>query len=333
MKLLVYGFYGKKNCGDESYMISFPRLLEGHELTFTADLTPELVDSHDAIILGGGNVLNMHHLLKLQPHAGKPMVAFSVGCTDDIDFGLLSMFSEIYVRDHVAERRLRAAGVGCCYCPDAAFDFEPNVERGREILSRLSIGHMLDKRETTIAVVVNGHLGGFGQASLARDTSRFEMFSLDMANVLDLLDASVIFLPMMSRLPWDDRVTNGWVASRCKHWSKVVSVYEEIDVQSTLDVIGAMDAVVSTRLHSSIFSCVSGVPFVDIHHHDKNLGFLETIDRLGWAVPFWDFSREKTHELVSGMLGDSREGEVLREQALEKRRLLRGLVHGICFNK
>lgn len=335
MKVLVYGWYGKDNIGDESYKLSFPRLFTNHELTFTEKLTDELVAGHDAIILGGGNILNKHHLNRLKPYAGKvPMVAFSVGHTDDIEFSDLGMFSQIFVRDFKALSRLRAQDVTCCYCPDAAFSFEPDVERGRMIMHRLISEEVIDPQKNTVGVIINGHLAGHGQEGLGRDMFRFQTFAYDMANILDRLDVNCIFLSMMARPPWDDRTAGGWVSSRCRRWNKNVVIYDRWGVQDTLDVMSALDAVVSTRLHSSIFATLSGVPFIDIWHHDKNLSYLETVGRLGWAIPFWDFSRERTHELLSGLLENAdTEREGLREIAAKKKELLMGTVNGIYFNQ
>ena len=56
-------------------------------------------------------------------------------------------------------------------------------------------------------------------------------------------------------MPWDDRVSNGMVASFCKFWKKNVVLYDELEVQDALDIISAADVVISSRLHSTIFSC------------------------------------------------------------------------------
>lgn len=334
MKILVFGWYGKQNIGDESYKLSFPRLFSGHELTFTERPTKELVDSHDAIVLGGGNILNDYHLKTLQPFAGKkPMVAFSVGHTDNIDYKLLDMFSGIYIRDFKALDKLTAKGVKCAYCPDAAFSLVPNVDRGRMLLHKIISTEVIDPQEKTVGVIMNGHLAGHGQEGLGRDMFRFQTIAYDVANVLDRLNANVVFLSMMARPPWDDRAANAWVNSRCRRWNKNVVIYDRWGVQDSLDVISALDAVVSTRLHSSIFATIAGVPYVDVWHHDKNLSFLETVGRLGWAIPFWDFSRERTHELLINHLGEGdHEKEGLREIATKKRELLMGTVNGIHFN-
>lgn len=333
MKLLVSGFYNKGNIGDEAYKQSFPMLFSGHELTFADRVTKDLVKSHDGIILGGGNILNKHYLSALRPYAGsKPMIAFSVGHTDEIDYSDMGMFSGVYVRDYHALKRLRDNGVPCTYCPDAAFSLVPNVERGRMILRRLISEGVIDPQKKTIGVVINGHLSGHGQDNLARDMFRFQTFSMDMANVLDRLDANCVFMSMMARPPWDDRVAGGWVSSKCRRWNKNVVVYDKLCVQDTLDVISAMDAMVSMRLHSSIFAAISGVPFVDIWHHDKNLSFLETVGRLGWAVPFWDFSREKTMNLLGDLMNSEGEGDGLKDVAAKKKDLLMGTVNGIHFD-
>ena len=83
MKILVIGFVGKNNIGDDQYKLSFQKLFKDHEFTFSPRITEELVNNHDMIMLGGGNILNEHYLGCLQPYKGKKrIVGFSLGGTD-----------------------------------------------------------------------------------------------------------------------------------------------------------------------------------------------------------------------------------------------------------
>jgi polysaccharide pyruvyl transferase WcaK-like protein len=79
-------------------------------------------------------------------------------------------------------------------------------------------------------------------------------------------------------------------------------IYNELDVQETLDIISASDAVVSTRLHSSIFSCATETPFLDITHSHKNKYFLETIKYEKASVGYEDFNIAKAKLILKNAI-------------------------------
>ena len=336
MKTLVYGWYEKQNCGDESYKLSFPLLFPEDEFTFTEGITEELIQDHDRIILGGGNILDRFHIDRLKEIAvgKKPIYAMSVGCTsEDVNsYEDFAIFSKIWARDNHTFAKVQKAGGNVEYAPDLAFMLKPDVQRGNKIVAHMTNHNNWWSRKFKLGVILNCHLVGDGQEILARDAFRFQQFSFDLAHILDDLPCNVYFIPFMTELPWDDRVPNGYVATRCRNFSKNYVVWDQIGIRDTLDIISAMDAVVSTRLHSSIFSCVSGVPFLDILHHDKNAWFLDTIDRKEWGVSYWDFQPSKAKELISNLL-EKGDHESLREVARKQTDILKGKAHAIRFGE
>jgi polysaccharide pyruvyl transferase WcaK-like protein len=335
MRILAYGWYDKENIGDESYKLSFPSLFPDHEWTFTDTVNDEIVQDHDVVVLGGGNILDSKFVSKLKPFAGvRPIYAFSVGCMDErLQPGDLDFFEAIYVRDRWSQQNVEKLGVACEVVPDAAFYFQANKARGKDLMENWISPQIHWNVKRKLGVTINTHLAGCSQDALAQDVLRFQMFAMDTANVIDRLPGNGIFIPYMTKPPWDDRVANGWVASRCRTHTKNTVIYETLGVQDVLDLTSALDAAICTRFHASVFCTIAGVPFVDIHHHDKNLSFLDMIDRLGWAVPFWDFSREKTHALVKELLESDTAREDLQEVGRTMRELLMEKVNGIHFNK
>lgn len=150
--------------------------------------------------------------------------------------------------------------------------------------------------------MVNGHLLHNTSNALARDYMAFQHFSESLARIIDHSGASFVFLPFGTKRPVDDRVANGWVDSRTKFWKKNVTFYDRLGVQDTLNVVSAADVVMSTRLHSTIFSTISNVPFIDIIHHNKNRGFVETLGVEEWMLDYWKFDECGCKELLDGHL-------------------------------
>lgn len=284
----------------------------GHSLTFVNDLSKGLIESHDVLILGGGNILDFHYTKLINRYKAslknKLVYGFSLGFTDDkLNFDDLKVFNKIWVRDLVSLDKLRK-GLGgvsnskcnCAYCPDAAVILDGDKERGRGLWQGIFSSLGRDLYERRIAVVVNAHLiSGFGD-KLSRDFLRFQLFSQDLGMVVDETMASFLFVPFGVSYPWDDRVSNGWVGSHCKWFKKNGEIFDKLCVQDTLDLISGSDLVLSTRYHSSVFSLTSLVPFIDIWHHDKNGNYLKSIDLLEeCGISYWNFSKEKLTSLLN----------------------------------
>jgi polysaccharide pyruvyl transferase WcaK-like protein len=43
-------------------------------------------------------------------------------------------------------------------------------------------------------------------------------------------------------------------------------------------MVSALDFAITMRLHADIFCTIAGVPFLDLVHHDKSKGYLESLD-------------------------------------------------------
>jgi polysaccharide pyruvyl transferase WcaK-like protein len=293
----VLGWYDHANVGDEAYKLAFPLLFPDYNFEFVENISDDEVP--DAIILGGGDVFRLgftEQIRKLPESVRK--LAVSISLSDTSDLPALELFEKVIVRDYMSLDFAKQA----VYCPDFTFVLEPDVKAGREWLEYKfhEIGHEL--YGNVVVCVISNYLSFSKLDRLARDLTTFLKLSQDVAQVADEIPASFVFLPFSTKSPWDDRVSNAWLSDRCKYYEKNLVVWERISVQMTLNIIAASNACVSTRLHSSIFSTISGVPFIDLTHHTKNLGFLETIGKTEWSMPFWEFSIRDFKTLLNQFL-------------------------------
>lgn len=338
MKILCVGYYGKDNIGDESYKVAFPALWPFHEWKFAETPTVSLVDWSDAIVLGGGNVLTPKFCRALEAYrSSKPIYAVSVGCLDaDLDPYDLQMFEAVYVRDAWSWERLRKVGRHSEIIPDVVFGLTPDRGNGLALLGRIR-DEIHWKLPINVGVTVNAHLTGFSvdgspRYALARDAFRFQQFSLELASVLDGVAGNAVFLPYMTKKPYDDRAPNAWVASRMELYTKAHVVYGPLGVQDMLDLTSVLDLSITTRFHQAVFSAIAGVPFVDVSHHDKNKNFVESLGNLGRGVSYWDFQRNA----FEGMIRDALEGyskeELMLSAASLKTRLLE-FAHAVRFDR
>jgi len=170
---------------------------------------------------------------------------------------------------------------------------EPNREAGIKFIEKRFAEERLELYERKVGVVFNAHLMRAKDGLLSRDFVNFLKAIQDIAKVMDNTSASFILFPMSTQMPYDDRVPNAYLANHCKFWNKNLTILDRPSVQETLDLISACDAVISTRLHSTVFSLISHTPFVDIVHHDKNRSFLETTHLEGHSLSYWSFCFER----------------------------------------
>jgi len=315
----IVGWYNRKNCGDESYKEAFPRLFPQYDFVFSD--CP--VKDADAYIIGGGDVLTKK-LLQTFTAIDKPKHIMSVTVSEDFDSQLLKGYRTIIVRDKNSRERLLKSGVDSLLYPDFSFCLDYNKERGHALVQKLFAANKHELYHKKIGIVINGHLLPPHGAS-AFEQSRFERFAFDLSIAIDQTPASFVFIPFSTKQPWDDRISNGIVASRCKWWKKNAIFFDDLSVTDTLDIISSCDSVISTRLHSSIFSTATEVPFIDITHNHKNRYFLETIGYQKNSIGFADFSSTKMVSLAKNLLSDTNNNEEIGSIASMNKFLLNEL--------
>lgn len=331
VKALCLGWYGKGNCGDESYKTSIVKLFPNLDIDFTEKIDKNKINEYDAIILGGGNILEKPFLDELKKAEGMDIYAFSVGISDNIKIEDINIIKHIYIRDINSKKYLEDIGYDrLTLCPDAAFCLEPEPSRGEELVKNFFKGR--DLYENKVSIVINSYLIG-NRSELSRDFTNFQKFAIDLSSIIDETNASFIFLPFSTNDPKDDRVSNGWVASKCKYWKKNKVIYDELNNKDILDIISYTNTSINTRLHASIFSLLSGKPFIDITHHDKNKGFLNTIGAKDFSIDYWHFEYFRMKELLDKILYNSIDTTYLSEKSREMSIRLKRCADDLCFNK
>lgn len=316
MKINVLGWYNHGNIGDESYKLSFPIIFPNHEFLFTDKLNGD----EEIVILGGGNVLSDHFLSIFNKLTCKKF-CMSVGVTEHRKINC----EKIYVRDTNSLKYLPNS----VYMPDFAFALSPNIENGKKLLKTIFKNNELWKK--VIVCVPNAHLVDTLN-SLSRDNISYQNFCYNFSKFVDETPASFVFMPFGKQMPWDDRVVCGNIASKCKFWKKNVVLFDQISIQESLDIIAASNLVISQRLHASIFSCLSSIPFIDISHHDKNKAFLKTIKKEDVMVDYWDFSKEKLKYLTNYIFENyEKEQLIIDNISKEQQAILKGMSYDICL--
>lgn len=298
MNVAVLGWYDYGNCGDESYKIAFPLLFPNHNITFINSIKKIDLSNIDMIVLGGGDIVKKSFINQLK-NINLPKIAVSVTLTNDSDLENLSIFDKILVRDVLSFELGKKHHKNIALMPDFSFALEPNRQRGLDIINDKFKDEGKQPSSKKIVVALNSYISYNHDDAMSRDVIAFQKMIHELARMSEKMDTSWIFLPFSVRSPWDDRSPSSWLAERCKtKYYKNLTIYDKLSVQDTLDIISGADAMISSRLHSTIFSTISGIPFVDILHHNKNFGFLKTIGREDWGFWLWQFDAEKIEKLL-----------------------------------
>ena len=109
-----------------------------------------------------------------------------------------------------------------------------------------------------------------------RHWANWENFQRELTAALDRLafesDAKIIFLPM--KFPEDIQAAQA-VAAQMK--SPAVVLNEEFSTREILSLVGCMDVLIGVRLHALIFAGLMGVPLLGISYDPKIERFLNSI--------------------------------------------------------
>lgn len=302
MNIKVVGFYDHGNIGDQAFKLAFPILFPSYNFSFCDTLKNQDLADTDLIIIGGGDVVKKD-IIKYLYNVDIPAIAASVTITQGSDLDNISLFKKIIVRDELSLNIAQQYHDNVIYLPDFSFVLTPDPIAGRKIIEDqfYQSGHTLTDKFVT--VVLNSYISFNSNDALTRDSTAFNLLVDKLAKLCESMDYSWIFLPMSTQSPWDDRSVAAWTGNRIKnkYWRNIV-IYDKLSVQKTLNIISSSSSVISSRLHSTIFSTIAGVPFIDILHHDKNYGYVKTLDCLDWTTWLWSYDEKKVNDLLTQFL-------------------------------
>lgn len=321
MNIECIGWYDHHNVGDEAYKLAFPKLLHNNNIRFLESVSGR--DDIDLTILGGGDVVCDYFIDKVLKNKSSKKIAASVTITPGSNTQLANkVFDKIYVRDTLSyETAKNVIGTDKLrYLPDFTFVLDGNKDKGFQMVEDHYKQEGLCFKGKYVIICISSYIGFLNLRSANKDFVSFLKLSHDIGEVVDNNpDISFVFLPFSTMTPNDDRVPNSFVSARSEKMGRSLVVYDRLSVQNTLDIITGASAVISTRLHCTIFSTIAGVPFIDITHHDKNYGFLKTLGKTDWSIPFWQFDARLCNNLLNKHISNQSEIESLKNYTLSAR--------------
>ena len=308
-KLIIAGFFGAGNVGDEAILSVTIANLEPY---FDIDILryqsafylpkPKLkifkkIASADALVLGGGGFLadilqplSIYYwfsLIFIAKLLRKKVVLFAAGC-GPFKKGLslipvkliLNKLDVLILRDSVSERLIKQIGIDSPtkVTADMAFLLKPAVDSNPSDLLKQLIVNSSSPRVLFILPLLF-HLKSIWKQEKYREKYLRYISSISRIAdfVVEQLNGTPIFFPFS---PQDSHLYREIIALM-KMKSQAHIYYGinhcNIDFNSILSFFQEVDLVVGGRYHSVIFSILSGVPVLPVIYHHK---FSDLVDKL-----------------------------------------------------
>lgn len=288
------------------------------------NIMEKYADADIVITCGGGplsNIYNLTFFLYWYPMflgiiLNKPimMYAQSVGPFTnkvlDPVYKLLTRFvlnraSLITLREDISKKQLQDLGVNgppIYVTADAAFPLQPDINQAKVAVHKEEI--IKDKKKPLVGITLLrwNYLGS------SNPELKHEKYKKVMAQVADYLvthlNAKVVFIPMdVLSIPSSDGPLNLEICNMMEHKDAASVISGEYTPEVLKGIMGEMDMMVGTRLHSIIFSTTMGVPGVCIRYDPKTDGIMSMLGLKGYICNINDITMEdlvtKINELWS----------------------------------
>lgn len=278
-KVLIIGYYGANNVGDELFVESFNHILPGQRLEFTNFATAEDCQSADLIIFGGGSFLDGAPMVEsLASLEGKKIFYCGVGAETAIHpshVELMKRAEGLFVRSSF----LKACEINqrCWLVPDLVYSI-PLTNQSKE-------------KNHAVLWMPNALLIPKYKDPSWKATAWYQ-FKSEAAQVIEVLNQNsyrVDFLAMCENDEVDDAFAAAEILSMM-HEKKKSSIISPKGMTSIdlLNFISSYSFVISQRLHGIILAQKLAIPYLNIHHHDKFKSLMPS----GGNVNYYEASKD-----------------------------------------
>ena len=301
MKLLILGYYNRNNLGDDMFKEAMVKVFAGHDCSFfnTDDFKGD-VDSYDAIVCGGGDIINDYFIpviKKIIKGYEKNVFAVGIGLPylPLIRNGYLDIFDHVFIRERTDLLRLqrRLGSQYAHYLPDLGFILDKPIRTNKN----------------------NGTVGVF----LPQQLSESKSVIFGLTKFLEYVGSKykVIFYSFCTsgKNSDDDRILSRNLYETLKEYNDNYSVDDTVyDTYKMIEKIAELDYAICGRFHSHIFSIIAGTPFVSIYSTRKVKLLMDEED-YQWTCPIEltsegkasKINTNKAIEIFNNMINNSSE--------------------------
>lgn len=293
INILVFGYFGVSNLGDELFKEAFATLFPEYNFIFTSHFTKSKIDNCDAIIIGGGSFLfsdlnitpDLIELLKT-----KKLFYIGVGGETEIsnvNQNLMASASLIALRSNRNLETIKKLNPNAIVIPDLVYAL-----KDKAIIS--------SQEKKSILFIPN-----FILVPQYSDVNwKFASWSYFLSEVSQWLDQliddgySCDFLPMS----YNKMINDGWagveICNKMKHRDTINLLPYSPNFAEVTEIISKYSAVISQRFHGLILADLLNIKHINIHHHDK----LKYATTNGESVSYYGLNKSLLNEKFNILL-------------------------------
>jgi polysaccharide pyruvyl transferase WcaK-like protein len=292
MLLLVYGWYGRANSGDQLMAAALDRLFvpRGCELRFVGKLKESEVKECDGVIFGGGSILfnapdSEPKALEALRSGARPIFYLGVGA----ETGIHPVHAELIDRAHVVAVR----------SPES-LDAVPSARLAPDLVYSLPRLRRPKDPDRGLLVVPNIEVVPQHTAPYWAHIG-WERFKDELAQALDQLIEERQLRPSFLLMCRNSTMDDAWPAQEIiARMTRRSTEFELIraplnDLRSLAHVMARHRVVLTQRYHGIIAAQLAGVPHVSVHHHDK---LKQAWPDIGGKVPFHGVTKKQLVQSV-----------------------------------
>ncbi len=261
-RILVLGFYGRNNIGDDAYTLSFPILFsKAQSIRFISmdDIT-ELPSDIDIVVCGGGDIINDYFMEKaqniLKNFAGR-IYAVSIGIPYASCSKYLHLFDHVFVRsstDYVlACKEIGSRNV--TQCPDAS------------VLLPFRMGIKQNTKKKIGICLAQPYFYGNPKKSLL--ISSLITCLVNMTTKHDVEFHLFAFNYEINSTNECDIILNEIISRKLLQYNITTITHDITNPIVMLEQLALMDYNICMRYHSVMFSLIAKVPFLVLFTSQK----------------------------------------------------------------
>lgn len=283
-KVLVLGFYGKNNVGDNLFCDAFRSLFQDFHFTFTDVLTIDNIKDTSIIFIGGGSFLSESPNLSeqcLNLLKTKMLFYIGVGAETDIHIihkDLMMLAALIAIRSPEGIEKVKKLNKNVIQIPDLVYSLYKKHNKYQPNKSVLILPN--------ICVVPQNNSDHWKYNS-------WEHFKFEFSQFLDYLVENkykINFLPMCKNDEQNDNNAAIEIINAMKYRRLSHILNNNIDnIDAAIDIFSKYDVIITQRYHGIILAELATIPYIAIHHHDK---LKQSYLNSGKFVSYYSFSKQ-----------------------------------------
>lgn len=262
IRILVYGWYGQGNLGDELFKDSFKNLFPDYHFIFTDHINDSHLHNIDAVFFGGGSFLTDSPKIKetaLSLIKKLPIFYIGVGAETQINpthQELMKLAKLIAIRSSVNLHNIKKINDHTIVIPDLVF----------------SLDHRLSSKiEKSILVIPNILVVPKWSDPHWMHCS-WDYFKNEFSQVLDEYFAQgyrISFMPMCINDQINDQNASIEIINRMSKRRDHFLLDKPRAIDDALKTISKYEIVITQRYHGFVLSQLARTHCLTIHHHDK----------------------------------------------------------------